>query len=347
MNNVEIIDKLNENKCLSFSEWEQLLGTFTEEDAKYASDIAREIAVSKFGKKIFFRGIVEFTNYCKNDCYYCGIRCSNKNAVKYRLSKEDILDCCEEGYKYGYRTFVLQGGEDRHYTDDMIVDIVSEIHKRFPDCAITLSIGEKERESYQRFFDAGANRYLLRHETANEEHYRKLHPEKLSLKHRMNCLKDLKEIGYQTGCGCMVGSPYQRISDLCEDMIYMSEFKPQMIGIGPFIPHKDTPFRDFESGSVEMTLFLLSLCRIMLPDVLLPATTALGTAKADGRKLGVLCGANVIMPNLSPIAVRKNYLLYDNKAISGEDAGENLRVLQEHMSEIGYEIVIDKGDYRG
>ncbi|MDY4574488.1 MAG: [FeFe] hydrogenase H-cluster radical SAM maturase HydE [Intestinibacter sp.] len=347
MNNVEIIDKLNENKCLSFSEWEQLLETFTEEDAKYAADIAREIAVSKFGKKIFFRGIVEFTNYCKNDCYYCGIRCSNKNAVRYRLSKEDILSCCEEGYKYGYRTFVLQGGEDRHYTDDMIVDIVSEIHQRFPDCAITLSIGEKERESYQRFFDAGARRYLLRHETANEEHYRKLHPEKLSLKHRMNCLKDLKEIGYQTGCGCMVGSPYQTISDLCEDMIYMSEFKPQMIGIGPFIPHKDTPFRDFESGSVEMTLFLLSLCRIMLPDVLLPATTALGTAKSDGRKLGVLCGANVIMPNLSPIAVRKNYLLYDNKAISGEDAGENLRVLQDHMSEIGYEIVVDRGDYRG
>lgn len=346
MNNIDIINKLNKDKSLSLSEWEKLLSTFTEDDAKYASDIAREIAVSKFGKKIFFRGIVEFTNYCKNDCYYCGIRCSNKNAVRYRLTKEDILECCEEGYKYGYRTFVLQGGEDNHYTDDIMVDIVSSIHERFPDCAITLSIGEKSRESYQRFFDAGATRYLLRHETANEEHYGKLHPAKMSLKNRMNCLKDLKEIGYQTGCGCMVGTPEQRITDLCEDMMYMSEFKPQMIGIGPFIPHKDTPFKDFSSGSVEMTLFLLSLCRIMLPNVLLPATTALGTAKSDGRKQGVLCGANVIMPNLSPIAVRKNYLLYDNKAISGEDAGENLKVLQDHMSDIGYEVVVDRGDYR-
>ncbi|WP_455544188.1 [FeFe] hydrogenase H-cluster radical SAM maturase HydE [Intestinibacter sp.] len=346
MNNRELIDKLNKEKSLLFSEWEQLLGTFNEDDAKYSSQIARTISVDKFGKKIFFRGIVEFTNYCKNDCYYCGIRCSNKNAVRYRLSKEDILICCEEGYKYGYRTFVLQGGEDNHYTDDMMVDIISEIHKRFPDCAITLSIGEKERKSYQKFFDAGATRYLLRHETANEEHYRKLHPEKLSLKHRMNCLKDLKEIGYQTGCGCMVGTPFQEVKHLCEDMMYMSEFKPEMIGIGPFIPHKDTPFRDYPCGSVEMTLFLLSLCRIMLPDVLLPATTALGTARGDGRKLGVLCGANVIMPNLSPIAVRKNYMLYDNKAISGEDAGENLKVLQDHMSDIGYEIVIDRGDYK-
>lgn len=347
MNNTSLIDKLKIENSLSFSEWQQLLETFTKEDAAYASNVAREIAVNKFGNKVFFRGIVEFTNYCKNDCYYCGIRCSNKNAVRYRLSKEDILICCEEGYKHGYRTFVLQGGEDNHYTDDMIVDIVSEIHSRFPDCAITLSIGEKERESYERFFKAGATRYLLRHETANEEHYGKLHPKKMSLKNRINCLKNLKEIGYQTGCGCMVGTPHQKITDLCEDMMFMSEFKPEMIGIGPFISHKDTPFRDCESGSVDMTLFLLSLCRIMLPNVLLPATTALGTVRGDGRKLGVLCGANVIMPNLSPIAVRKNYLLYDNKAINGEDAGENLKALQDHMSEIGYEIVIDRGDYRG
>ena len=346
MNNIDIINKLNKDKSLSLSEWEKLLSTFTEDDAKYASDIAREIAVSKFGKKIFFRGIVEFTNYCKNDCYYCGIRCSNKNAVRYRLSKEDILDCCEEGYKYGYRTFVLQGGEDNHYTDDIMVDIVSSIHERFPDCAITLSIGEKSKDSYEKFFEAGANRYLLRHETADKEHYNKLHTSELSWEHRIKCLEELKEIGYQTGCGLMVGSPYQTINHLAKDMVFIGEFEPEMIGIGPFIPHKDTPFKEFPAGSVDTTLFLLSLCRIMLPNALLPATTALGTVSGEGKQLGVMAGANVVMPNLSPLSVRKKYMLYDNKAINDDDAGENLNILKENMKKIGYEVVINKGDFK-
>ena len=256
------------------------------------------------------------------------------------------MTCCDEGYKYGYRTFVLQGGEDNYYSDEKIVDIISTIHKKYPDCAVTLSIGEKSRKSYEKFFKAGASRFLLRHETANEKHYEKLHPKELSWKHRMNCLNDLKDIGYQTGCGLMIGSPNQTITNIAEDMIYMGKFNPQMIGIGPFIPHKDTPFKDYPSGSVEMTLFLLSLCRIMLPNVLLPATTALGTVRDDGRKLGVLAGANVIMPNLSPVNVRKKYMLYNNKSVTTDDAGENLKLIQKNMQEIGYEIVVDKGDYK-
>ena len=347
LENRELIDKLNEDKKLNLYQWEQLLGTFKEEEQKYAANMARNISLEKFGNKIFFRGIVEFTNVCKNNCKYCGIRRGNKEVSRYRLNKEEILKCCEEGYKYGYRTFVLQGGEDNYYSDEIMEDIISSIHKKYPDCAITLSIGEKERESYEKFYKAGATRFLLRHETADEKHYEKLHTDELSWEHRMNCLKNLKDIGYQTGCGFMVGSPYQSISNIAKDMIFIGKFKPQMIGIGPFIPHKDTPFKGFNCGSAKMTLFILSLCRIMLPDVLLPATTALSTVRDDGRQLGVLSGANVIMPNLSPIEVRKKYMLYDNKAITGDDAGENLKLIQDNMNEIGYEVIIDKGDYKG
>lgn len=347
MDNIKLIDKLNKEKSLDIHEWKKLLSTFSEEDRLYAADIARKIATDKFGKNVYFRGIIEFTNYCHNNCYYCGIRKSNKNACRYRLTKEDILNCCEEGYKYGYRTFVLQGGEDDYYTDEMMNEIISEIHQNYPECAITLSIGEKKKESYESFFKSGASRYLLRHETANEEHYQKLHPKELSLRNRKECLENLKEIGYQTGCGMMVGSPHQTIENLAEDMVYMRELNPEMIGMGPFIPHKDTPFKKYPAGSVDMTLFLLSMCRIMLPDVLLPATTALSTVNGDGRKLGVLSGANVIMPNLSPISVRKKYMLYDNKAVTGEDAGENLKLIQNHMNDIGYELVVGRGDYKG
>lgn len=347
MDNIKLIDKLNKEKSLDIHEWKKLLSTFSEEDRLYAADIARKIAIDKFGKNVYFRGIIEFTNYCHNNCYYCGIRKSNKNACRYRLTKEDILNCCEEGYKYGYRTFVLQGGEDDYYTDEMMNEIISEIHQNYPECAITLSIGEKKKESYESFFKSGASRYLLRHETANEEHYQKLHPKELSLRNRKECLENLKEIGYQTGCGMMVGSPHQTIENLAEDMVYMRKLNPEMIGMGPFIPHKDTPFKKYPAGSVDMTLFLLSMCRIMLPDVLLPATTALSTVNGDGRKLGVLSGANVIMPNLSPISVRKKYMLYDNKAVTGEDAGENLKLIQDHMNDIGYELVVGRGDYKG
>ena len=346
MTNKEQIDLLHKQHHLEESQWVQLFATWTKEDLDYAMNLAREITVARFGKKIYFRGIVEFSNICKNDCYYCGIRYGNKTVSRYRLTKEDILCCCEEGYETGFRTFVLQGGEDGWFTDDRMCDIIRSIKEKYPDCAVTLSLGERSRESYQRLFDAGADRYLLRHETADECHYRRLHPESLSLANRMRCLEDLKEIGYQTGCGIMVGSPGQTPETLAKDMLFMQEFNPEMVGIGPFLPHKDTPFREEAAGSVDLTLLCLALCRIMLPRVLMPSTTALGTVEAEGRKLGVLAGCNVIMPNLSPLEVRKKYMLYDNKAGTGLTAAEGVAMLRQQMEEIGYEVVVGRGDFQ-
>ena len=344
LENRELIDKLNEDKKLNLYQWEQLLGTFKEEDQKYAANMARNISLEKFGNKIFFRGIVEFTNVCKNNCKYCGIRRGNKEVSRYRLNKEEILKCCEEGYKYGYRTFVLQGGEDNYYSDEMMEDIISSIHKKYPDCAITLSIGEKERESYEKFYKAGATRFLLRHETADEKHYEKLHTDELSWEHRMNCLKNLKDIGYQTGCGFMVGSPNQTEECLAEDLLFLKELEPQMVGIGPFIPHHDTAFAKEPAGSVELTLYLLSVIRILLPKVLLPATTALGTMDPRGREKGLAVGANVVMPNLSPVKNRKQYELYDNKICTGEEAAERRGCLSRRVESVGLHLVSDRGD---
>lgn len=345
MTNIQLIDRLEAQTRLESAEWEQLLSTYTEDEREYAAGRARAIAQREFGRRIYFRGIIEFTSICKNDCLYCGLRRSNRNAARYRLDKDDILACCKEGYAAGFRTFVLQGGEDAYFTDERMCGIVSAIRAEYPDCAITLSLGERSRESYRLLLEAGADRYLLRHETATPEHYALLHPAELKLESRMRCLRDLRELGYQTGCGCMVGAPGQTARELAQDMLFMREFEPQMIGIGPFIPHHDTPFADKAPGSVDMTLMLLSLCRIMLPRVLLPATTALGTLDGSGRKQGVLAGANVIMPNLSPVSVRKKYLLYDNKAITGDDAAESLNTLRRHMAEIGYELISARGDW--
>ena len=345
MTNIQLIDRLEAQTRLERAEWEQLLSTYTEDEREYAAGRARTIAQREFGRSIYFRGIIEFTSICKNDCLYCGLRRSNRNAARYRLDKDDILACCKEGYAAGFRTFVLQGGEDAYFTDERMCDIVSAIRAEYPDCAITLSLGERSRESYRLLLEAGADRYLLRHETATPEHYALLHPAELKLESRMRCLRDLRELGYHTGCGCMVGAPGQTARELAQDMLFMREFEPQMIGIGPFIPHHDTPFADKAPGSVDMTLMLLSLCRIMLPRVLLPATTALGTLDGSGRKQGVLAGANVIMPNLSPVSVRKKYLLYDNKAITGDDAAESLNTLRRHMAEIGYELISARGDW--
>lgn len=317
-----------------------------EKQVEYLYKHAREIADQVYGKRIFKRGLIEFTNYCKNDCYYCGIRRSNTNAQRYRLEKETILECCKTGYTLGFRTFVLQGGEDAYFTDERICEIVSAIHKQYPDCAITLSIGEKSKESYQKYFDAGANRYLLRHETANKAHYEKLHPNTLSLEQRKQCLLDLKEIGYQVGCGFMVGSPYQTMETIYEDLCFIKELQPHMVGIGPFIPQKDTPFAKESAGTLEMTLRLLAIIRLLHPHVLLPATTALGTIHENGRELGILAGANVVMPNLSPIDVREKYKLYDNKICMGDEAAEGDANLRERMKKIGYELVVDRGDYQ-
>ena len=346
MNCKHLIDALRRDRHLEPDQWERLFSEYDEEDLDYAMTLARETAQARFGNRLWFRGIVEFSNICKCDCRYCGIRRSNHCVSRYRLTPEDILECCAEGYEGGFRTFVLQGGEDGWFTDERLCAIIRAIKERWPDCAVTLSLGERSRESYQKLFDAGADRYLLRHETADEEHYRLLHPAGQTLENRLRCLYDLKDIGFQTGCGIMIGAPGQTPKTLAKDMAFMKELQPQMVGVGPFLPHKDTPFRDEKPGSVELTLFVLALCRLMLPDVLLPATTALGTAESDGRKLGVLAGCNVIMPNLSPAAVRKKYMLYDNKAGTDLTAAEGVALLRSQMAQIGYEVAPGRGDFQ-
>ena len=272
-----LIDKLEIEHCLSKEEYTKLISGFDHDLSEYLFGKSRKIREKVYDKKVFIRGLIEFTNYCKNDCLYCGIRRSNKNTERYRLTKDDILICCKEGYELGFRTFVLQGGEDPYFTDDKMTDIISSVKSCYPDCALTLSIGEKDHNSYQAYFDAGADRYLLRHETADSIHYSKLHPSELSWENRIKCLYDLKSIGYQVGCGFMVGSPYQTADNLAEEMLLLKKLDPQMVGIGPFIAHHDTPFANEKSGTLELTLFMLGLIRLTLPNVLLPSTTALGT----------------------------------------------------------------------
>ena len=342
----EWIDKLEETGELTEEEFVLLLKGRTKKLEEYAAKKARTIADSIYGKDIYIRGLIEFTNYCKNDCYYCGIQRSNKNALRYRLTEEEILQCCAEGYQLGFRTFVLQGGEDPYFTDERVVELVKKIKKEYPDCALTLSIGEKPYESYEKFYKAGADRYLLRHETADLEHYGKLHPEEMSQKNRMECLRNLKQIGFQTGCGFMVGSPFQTVESIAKDFVFIHQLKPDMVGIGPFIPHKDTRFAKEQEGTLEDTLFYLSLIRIMEKNVLLPATTALATIHPRGRELGILAGANVVMPNLSPKSVREKYALYDGKVCTGEEAAECRGCLEKRVESVGYHIVVSKGDIK-
>ncbi|MBR4973801.1 MAG: [Clostridia bacterium] len=329
---------------MSLQEFEYIIEHYSPEATKFFGNLAEEKRKEIYDNKIYVRGLIEIGNYCKNDCYYCGIRKSNKTCERYRLSKEDILLCCDEGYALGFRTFVLQGGEDAFWNDDFLCDVISSIKSRYSDCAITLSLGERSFDSYKKLRDAGADRYLLRHETADSEHYALLHPQNLTLENRIRCLKDLRELGFQVGCGFMVGSPYQTAKTLAKDLEFIQNFKPDMCGIGPFIPHKDTPFKDFKSGSLELTCYLLSIIRLIYPPVLLPATTALGTIHPNGRELGIKAGANVIMPNLSPLEVRKKYMLYDNKIATGEESAQSIKLLKEKMTSIGYRIVTDRGD---
>ena len=340
----ECAEKLSEGRHLTKEQWRILLEGRSKERQRELARRASDLRDRIYGKRIFIRGLIEFTNYCRNDCYYCGIRRSNGCAARYRLTEKDILACCESGYRLGFRTFVLQGGEDGWYTDDRMTDIISSIHNAWPDCAITLSIGERSFESYRRFALAGADRYLLRHETFDEAHYRKLHPPRMNAAHRKQCLWDLKRLGYQVGTGFMVGSPYQTPENLADDMLFLKELNPQMVGIGPFIPHHGTPFAGKPAGTLELTLFLLGLIRLMLPRVLLPSTTALGTIAPDGREQGILAGANVVMPNLSPPQVREKYLLYDNKICTGDEAAESLKSLNARMKSIGYRLTIARGD---
>lgn len=345
MNKVtELIDKLALEHSLTVDEYKTLIELRTPETSEYLKQKAVEARQNVYGNKVFIRGLIEISNICKNDCYYCGIRKSNGLCDRYRISANEIDECCKEGYDLGFRTFVLQGGEDAHFSDDILCGIIRKIKTECSGCAVTLSLGERRKESYQRLFDAGADRYLLRHETATESHYQKLHPDNLSFANRMECLQNLKEIGYQVGCGFMVGSPFQTVDDIARDLKFIEDFSPDMCGIGPFIPHKDTPFADYPAGSAELTCFLLSVIRLIKPNILLPATTALGSINADGRENGIKSGANVIMPNLSPNTVRKKYMLYNNKLSDGDESAQNLKNLKQKMLNIGYEIVTDRGD---
>ena len=338
----DLVDKLRKDKNLTDRQLRDLIEADIYDRELFAS--ALEIRKAIYGNDVYIRGLIEISSYCQNDCYYCGIRRSNLRAQRYRLTAKQIMDCCTSGYDLGYRTFVLQGGEDPYFTDGRICDIVSKIKDRFPDCAVTLSLGEKSRASYQRYFDAGADRYLLRHETAGAEHYKKLHPAELLQQNRMQALWDLKELGYQVGSGFMVGSPYQRTEDLIEDLRFLQELQPDMIGIGPFVTHRDTPFGEFKSGEVSLCLRMLAILRHMFPEALLPATTALGAIHPRGRELGLLAGANVLMPNLSPVEVRAKYSLYDNKICTGEEAAECRDCLENRVASAGFQIVVDRGD---
>jgi len=341
---VSLIRKLHENHRLAEDEYAQLIRGYTPESAQLLAGLAVAERKRIYGNDVFIRGLIEFTNICRNNCLYCGLRRSNTALSRYRLTPEQILSCADDGYLLGFRTFVLQGGEDGYFTDDVLIPIIREIKTQHPDCAVTLSLGERSRDSYQALFDAGADRYLLRHETADRAHYARLHPPDMSFDHRMQCLTELKEIGYQVGCGFMVGSPGQTERELAKDLKFIETFRPDMCGIGPFIPHRQTPFRNEPAGSAELTCYLLSVIRLMLPAVLLPATTALGTVHPQGREMGILVGANVVMPNLSPRDVRKQYELYDNKICTGEESAQCRGCLDMRMESIGYRTVTDRGD---
>ena len=339
------LEKLNNGGSLSEEEYRGLI-----ENRAALREEAAALAVEKrkaiYGNAVFVRGLIEISNICKNDCLYCGIRRSNPNAERYRLTPDEILECADEGYELGFRTFVMQGGEDGFFTDEVLIPLIGEIKRRHPDCAVTLSLGERSYDSYKRLREAGADRYLLRHETADRAHYERLHPDSMSFDNRMRCLRELRELGYQVGCGFMVGSPFQTEATLAKDLKFIEEFRPDMCGIGPFIPHHDTPFAAYPAGSLELTCFLLSVIRLIHPHVLLPSTTALGTIDPAGREKGILAGANVVMPNLSPTSVRKKYELYDNKICTGDESAQCRGCLERRMRSIGYEIVTDRGDVK-
>lgn len=341
---MDLINKLNKTHSLTVEQYENLITNRNEKSTELLKKYAVENRQKYYDNKVFVRGLIEVSNICKNDCYYCGIRKSNNNCDRYRLTKEEILSCADEGYDLGFRTFVMQGGEDGTFTDEWLCDVITTLKHNHPDCAVTLSLGERTYDSYKKLYDSGADRYLLRHETADSNHYSKLHPSDLSLSNRLQCLYNLKEIGFQTGCGFMVGSPYQTTRNIAQDLKFIEEFQPDMCGIGPFIPHKDTVFANEKAGDAELCLYLLSIVRLIKPNILLPATTALGTIKNDGREKGILHGANVIMPNLSPLSVRKKYALYDGKISTGEESAQSLSKLKQSIKSIGYEIVTDRGD---
>lgn len=343
---IDIINHLADGGTLSRDEWMILLSSLDYGEREYLRVKAQEVAVSHYGKGIFVRALLEISSYCKNNCYYCGIRASNRDAQRYRLSKEEILECCKEADALGFNTFVLQGGEDPVQNDAWVVDVVKAIRAAYPEKAITLSVGERSAEAYAAFKEAGANRFLLRHETRNDEHYSQLHPSMMSSENRRQCLMTLKRLGFQTGSGMMIGSPGQTDEHLYEDIRFLEELQPQMIGIGPFLPATNTPFENHSPGSADKTILMLSLLRLRFPNVLLPATTALATLCSNGMERAISAGANVVMPNVSPVEQRKKYSIYDNKKSTGAESAQQMQQLENRLNAIGYHIDYGRGDYR-
>ncbi len=341
----DLIDQLRAKHKLAPEGYRALLTMRDPQDVEYLMEQAREVAQARFGKGIFVRGLIELTNVCRNDCLYCGIRRSNSNVSRYTLTREQVLDSCEQGYKIGFRTFVLQGGEWGEERSTWIAELIRDIRQRWPECAITLSLGEHTRETYAMWRKAGADRYLLRHETHNKRLYSLLHPEGMTIQHRLQCLDWLKELGFQVGAGIMVGSPFQSLNSIVEDIMYLVDFKPHMIGIGPFIPQHETLFSRFPAGSVDLTARFYAILRLALPFALIPSTTAMATLSPDGRLRGILAGANVVMPNLSPADNRAKYALYDNKASFGAESAQGIKKLADELSSIGYHIDWSRGDF--
>lgn len=341
---LDLIEKLNQNNDLSKDEIVYILKHITEEEKNVLFDYSLKTKQKYYGDTVYMRGLIEFTNYCTRNCKYCGIRAKQADAERYRLTKEQILKCCDQGFWLGYRTFVLQGGEDPFFTDEMLVDIISSIKKRWPDVAVTMSIGERSKESYQALRDAGADRYLLRHETANDDLYADIH-ENMALKDRKVCLQHIKDVGFQAGAGFMVGIPGQTPEILAEDLLFLKELNPHMVGIGPFIPHAKTPLGNNKGGTVEDTLVMLALTRLMLPKVLLPSTTALGTLDNKGREKALKVGANVVMPNLSPTNVREKYELYQDKICTGDEAAHCRQCIEGRINSVGFHVDMGRGDY--
>lgn len=339
-----LIDQLALEHNLSDENLLYLLDHIDDESRAYLVEKAHETRMQVYGDRVFMRGLIEFTNYCKCNCLYCGIRAENTHVERYRLSVEQVLECCETGYNLGYRTYVLQGGEDPYFTDEKMVEMISAIKAKYPDTALTISMGERSRESYEMIYKAGADRYLLRHETASKELYESLHP-KMSFENRCACLDILKDIGFQVGAGFMVGLPGQENKHLVEDLRFLKNLNPHMTGIGPFIPHHDTPLKDEKGGTVDMTVTLLAILRLMLPEVLLPATTALGSLDGQGRELGIKAGANVVMPNLSPTDARLKYMLYDGKICTGDEAAECRKCIEGRITRAGFSIDMSRGDH--
>ena len=308
-----IIQKAKETHELSRDEIIALLkdDSINEELFKAADEVRKKY----LGDEVHLRGLIEFTNICKRNCMYCGLRRDNKSLNRYRLSHEEIIDFAKKAVSYGYKTLVLQGGEDDYYTVERLVPIVKDL--KALGVALTLSIGERPFEEYEALKKAGADRFLLRIETTDKELYEKLDPG-MSHENRIQCLKNLRKLGYEVGSGCLVGLPGQKIESLADDILFFKELDVDMNGIGPFIPNEDTPLKDAEGGQFELALKVMAIVRLLLPDINIPATTAMETLNKQGRVIALQCGANVVMPNVTEGEYRKLYALYPGKICTGD-----------------------------